>query len=144
MNQQNFQYICDNVYVYIIKIYSTFTKSSMSWKQLLATRSSHRGCPIKEGVFENFAKLRGKQLCRSLLFNKAAGLRPATSLKKKIRHRRSSLNFVKILRKPFLQNTYGQEFATALRKLCKISCDVLKTFGSPYLLSVLTGVFFRH
>ena len=29
----------------------------------------------------NFAKLTGKHLCQSLLFNKVAGLRPATLLK---------------------------------------------------------------
>ena len=39
------------------------------------------------------------------LFNKVAGLRPATSLKKKFWHRCSALNFEKFLRTPLLQNT---------------------------------------
>ena len=38
----------------------------------------------KKGVLRNFAKFTGKQLCQSLLFNKVAGLRPATLLKKRL------------------------------------------------------------
>ena len=41
-------------------------------------------------------------------FNKVAGLRPATLLKKKLWHRRFPVNFVKFLRTPFLQNTSGR------------------------------------
>ena len=37
-----------------------------------------------EGVLRNFAKFTGKHLCQSLHFNKAAGLRPATLLKKRL------------------------------------------------------------
>ena len=36
----------------------------------------------KESVTNNFAEFIGKNLCRSLFFNKFAGLRPATLLKK--------------------------------------------------------------
>ena len=36
----------------------------------------------KKGVLRNFAKFTGKHLCQSLFFNKVAGLRPATLLKK--------------------------------------------------------------
>ena len=35
-------------------------------------------------ILKNFAKLTGKQLCWSHLFNKFAELRPATLLKKKL------------------------------------------------------------
>ena len=45
-------------------------------------RSSHRRCSVKKGVLRNFAKFTGKHLCQSLFFNKAAGLRPATLLKR--------------------------------------------------------------
>ena len=38
-------------------------------------RSSQRRCFAKKGVLRNFAKFTGKQLCQSLFFNKAAGLR---------------------------------------------------------------------
>ena len=34
------------------------------------------------GVLRNFSKVTGKHLCQSLFFNKVAGLRPATLLKK--------------------------------------------------------------
>ena len=41
----------------------------------------------KKGALRNFAKFTRKHLCQSLFFNKVAGLRPATLLKKKLRHR---------------------------------------------------------
>ena len=37
---------------------------------------------MKKGVLTNVTKFTEKHLCQSLLFNKVAGLRPATSLKK--------------------------------------------------------------
>ena len=45
-------------------------------------RSSRAEVFCKKGVVRNSAKLTGKQLRQSLFFNKVAGLRPATSLKK--------------------------------------------------------------
>ena len=62
---------------------------------------------MKKGVLRNFAKFTGKHLCQSLYFNKVAGLRPATLLKKKLWHRCFPVNFAK-LRTPFLQNTSGR------------------------------------
>ena len=62
-----------------------------------------RNC--KKGVLRNFTKFPGKQLCRSLFFNKVAGLRPATLLKKKPWHRCFPVNSVKFLRITFSQNT---------------------------------------
>ena len=60
-------------------------------------RSSHRRCPIKKCVLKNFAKFTGKHLCQSLLFNKVVGLRPATLLKKRLRHKCFPVNFAKFL-----------------------------------------------
>ena len=57
------------------------------------------------GVLTNVAKFIGKHLCHSLFFNKVAGLRSATLLKKRLWHRCFPVNFAKFLRKPFLQNT---------------------------------------
>ena len=37
---------------------------------------------MKKGVLRNFAKFAGKYLCQNLFFNKVAGLRPATLLKR--------------------------------------------------------------
>ena len=45
-------------------------------------RSSHRTCSLRKSVLRNFAKFTRKHLCQSLLFNKVAGLRPATLLKR--------------------------------------------------------------
>ena len=39
----------------------------------LQNRSSRLEVFCKEGVLRNFVKFTGKQLCQSLLFNKAAG-----------------------------------------------------------------------
>ena len=71
-------------------------------------RSSHERCPVRKGVLRNFAKFTGKQLCQSLFFNKVAGMKPATLLKKRLCHRCFSVNFAKFLRTPFLQNTSGR------------------------------------
>ena len=68
-------------------------------------RSSHQRCSIKKGVLRNFAKFLRKHLCHSLFFNKVAGLRAATLLKKRLWHRCFPMNFAKFLRTPFLQNT---------------------------------------
>ena len=52
----------------------------------------------KKGVLREFTKFTGKHLCQSLFFNKVAGLRPATLLKKRLWHRCFPVNFVKFLR----------------------------------------------
>ena len=60
-------------------------------------------CPevlCKKGVLKYFAKFTGKHMCQSLFFNKVAGLRPATLLKKKFWHRCFPVYFAKILRTP--------------------------------------------
>ena len=65
---------------------------------LTKTRSSHRMYSVREGVLTNFVKFTGKHLCQSLFFNKLA-----TLLKKRLWHRCFPVNFVKFLRKHFLQ-----------------------------------------
>ena len=45
-------------------------------------RSSRPEVFCKKGAVRNFAKFTEKHLCRSLVFNKIAGLRPATLLKR--------------------------------------------------------------
>ena len=56
----------------------------------------------KKGAFENFAKFTGENLLHSLFFNKTAGLRPATLLKKGLSDRCFLVKFANILRTPFL------------------------------------------
>ena len=63
-------------------------------------RSSHQRCFVKKGVT-------GKHLYQSLFFNKVAGLRPLTLLKKRLWYRCFSVNFAKFLRTPILKNTSG-------------------------------------
>ena len=58
---------------------SPFVISSSS---LPIFRSSHQRCSLIKDVPRNLTKFTGKQLCQSLLFNKVAGLRPTTLLKK--------------------------------------------------------------
>ena len=61
-------------------------------------------------VYRNFAKFTGKHLCQSLFFNKVAGLRPTTLLKRRpatlskerIWHSCFPVNFEKFLRTPFV------------------------------------------
>ena len=57
---------------------------------------------------QNFAKFTGTYLCQSLFFNKVAGLRPATLLKKRLWHRCFPVNFAKFHRTFFLQNRSGR------------------------------------
>ena len=62
----------------------------------------------KKDVLRNFGKFTGKHLCLRLFFNKVAGRRPATLLKKSLWDRCFPVNFPKFLRTPFIQNTLGQ------------------------------------
>ena len=71
-------------------------------------RSSRPDVFCKKCVLRNFAKLTRKHLCQSLFFDKVAGLRPATLLKKRAWRRCFPVNFAKFLRTPFLQNTSGR------------------------------------
>ena len=64
-------------------------------------RSSRPEVFCKNGVLRNFAKLTGKYLCQNLSFNKVAGLRPVTLLKKRPWHWCFPMNFTKFLGTPF-------------------------------------------
>ena len=62
----------------------------------------------KKAVLKNFAKFIGKHLSQILSFNKVAGPRPSTLLKKRLWHRCFPVNFVKSSRVPYLENTPGR------------------------------------
>ena len=72
-------------------------------------RSSHQRCSTKvfykKGVLENFTKFTEKLLCQSLFFNKVAGLRPATLLKKRLWHRCFGAKFLRVA---ILENISGR------------------------------------
>ena len=85
----------------------------LSTTQLGTTRYSRPEVFCKKGVFKNFAKFSEKHLCQSHFFNKkAAGLRPATLLKKRLWHMCFPVKLAKFLRTPYLQNTSGGCFFT--------------------------------
>ena len=60
--------------------------------KMTENRSSHPELLCKI-VFRNFAKLTGQLVCQSLFFNKVAGLRPKTLLKKRLWHGFFPVNF---------------------------------------------------
>ena len=64
-------------------------------------KQSSRDVLCEKVFLEIYAKFTGKHLCQSPLFNKVAGLSPATLLKKRPWHRRFPCNFAKFLSTPF-------------------------------------------
>ena len=60
---------------------------------------------VKKRFLKISQNLQVKHLCQSLFFNEIAGLRSATSFKKRLWHRFFPVNFVNIPRTPFLQNS---------------------------------------
>ena len=75
--------------------------------QSVTIRSSRPEVFFKKGVLRNFAKLTGKHLCQSLPFNKVAGFRHATLLKKRLLHRCFPVNLRHFSEHLFLQRTSG-------------------------------------
>ena len=69
-------------------------------------RSSRPEVFCKKGALRNFTKFTRKHLYQGLFFNKVAGLRPATSLKKRPWQRCFPMNFVKFSRAPFSHRTH--------------------------------------
>ena len=69
---------------------------------LQSLKSSEAEVFYKKDVLKNFTKVTRKQLCQSLFFNKVAGLRAATLLKKRLWHSCFTVTFVKLSRTPFL------------------------------------------
>ena len=69
----------------------------------------------KKGVLGNFSKFTGKHLYQGFFFNKVAGLRPATLLKKRLWHRRFPVNFPKFLRTPFYRTPCDECFSIIQR-----------------------------
>ena len=78
----------------------------------------------KKDVLENFAKFTGRRLRQSLFFNKVAGLRPATLLKKRLWRRCFSVIFVKFLRTPF--------FTEHLWWLLLFICSIYTPFAAQF------------
>ena len=82
----------------------------------LSFRSSRPEVFCKKVVLRNFAKFTGIHLCQSRFFNKVAGLTPAALLKRRLWHSCFSVNFLKVLRTPFLWNTSSSCFCYIFRE----------------------------
>ena len=82
-------------------------------------KQSFRGVLCKK-MFLEISKNSQENTCGSLFFNKVAGLKPATLLKKRLWRRCFPVNFVKFLRTPFLQNTSER----LLLEICKVEIKI--------------------
>ena len=86
--------------------YSRRHLKKAKWNELqpriIISRSSRLDVFCAKGVLRDFTKFTGEHLCQCLFFNKVAGLRPATLLKKILWLRYFPVNFAKFLRTPFL------------------------------------------
>ena len=96
-------------YVYFLKSYTDlwrnlFTWLSNSWQILSYSQKQPQEVFCKKSLLKNLAKFTGKHL-QSLFFNKVAGIKPATLLKKRLWHRCFPVNLAKFLRISFLWNT---------------------------------------
>ena len=76
-------------------------------------RSSRQRCFIKKVVLKKFAIFTGKYLCRSIFFNKVAGLWACNFIKKRLQHRCFPVNIVKFLRAPILRTAVSGIRATS-------------------------------
>ena len=109
-------------------------------------RSNQLSCSMEKGILKNLRKFAGKQLWQSFFFNKVEGLRPAALLKKRLWHKCFPLNFVKLLRTPFLQNTSGRlllcfwflSFHQNL-KVCALKIRTIKYFQEKLHHGYFTG-----
>ena len=93
-------------------------------------RSSLPELFCKKFVLRKFIKFTRKHLCQSLFFNKVASLKPF--LKKRLWHRCFPVNFVKLLRKPFL--TEHLRWLLLLLNFCMtVQCNVQKQLSTGVL-----------
>ena len=117
-------------------------------------RSSRLGVCCKKGVLRSFKKFAGKHLCQSLFFNIIADLRPAISLEKRLWHRRFPVNFVKILRIPFLTEHLRQlplyltffslQLADTINNFEVILAAREKEYKMKFVKCFLNVIYFRH
>ena len=94
-------YICSYL-LGLVRDYSFSTYATFSEK---LTFPNPWYAQVRLEILKNFAKFKGKHLLRSLFYNKVAYPQPEILLNKRIQHRCFSVNFAKLLKTPFLQNT---------------------------------------
>ena len=79
----------------------------------ISTEAAIQWCFVKEMLLKVLHNLQEKN-CQSLFFNKVAGWRPKTLLKKRTRHGCFPVNVAKLLRAPITRNTAGRLFSEIL------------------------------
>ena len=89
----------------------------------------------KKGVLRNFVKFTKKRLCQSLFFNKFAGLRPATLLKKRLLQRCFLVNFTKFLRTLFYRTPLDDRF-----RMMHVSELLLSQWISPFQIKLISFI----
>ena len=95
----------EGILIIITNVFTTyFNHDKMSNNNSNNLQKQPQEVFYKKDGLKNFAKLTGKYLRQSLLFNKVAGLRPATLLEKRLWHMCFHVNFAKILK-----NTYFEQ-----------------------------------
>ena len=108
-------------------------------KDLSQNRSSHQRCSSK------FRKIHRKTLAQESLFNKVAGLRPATLFKKETLAQVFSCEFCEILKNTFFDRTSlvaASEFVsifmlfTGFYNITKLQMPLTKTLQSSFVLHV--------
>ena len=81
------------------------------------SRSSHQRCSVKKSVLRNSAKFTGKDLCKSLFFNKVA-----TLLKNRLWHRCFPVIFAKFLRTLYFYRTSPVAASAVCSFLLLLTC----------------------
>ena len=100
-------------------------------------RSSRLEVFCKKSVLKNFTKFTGKHPCQSLLFNKVAGLRPKTLLKKKTLAQTLFCKFCEIFQITYFYRTLlvaASIWSSSSKVIFKYTNNVLKKKFFEYLV----------
>ena len=106
---------------------------------MIIYRSSHQRCSLRKDFLRHCARVTGKYLCQSLYFNKVG---PATLLKQKLRRRCFPMNYAKVLRTPFLQNTSGPLLLNIRRHFMHLTWRVRSLL--EYKIRKASGFFYKQ
>ena len=99
-------------------------------------------CSATKNIFENFAKFTGKHLGQSFFFNKVAGLRPATLVKRRLWHRFFPVNFAKFLRTPFIIEHLWWQLLSIILYLSQSTIEEKKQLQNQVVWGCLTSSIF--
>ena len=100
-------------------------------------RSSHQRCSVKK-IFLEISQNSQESTCGSLFFNKVAGLRPATLLKKRLWHKCFPVCFTTFLRTLLSQNTSWRLLLRAKLKKFVVQDLISRIRKKSYLQVMVT------